>query len=284
MIKMKMFWDNTLKIIVVGLVLAFFCTIFFHLYRKVEFFVGTQDQQADLASRLEATIVPITGQLCPILIGVQTIIAKNAMTTANTNPTEGEAERAAKDAAAGKAKPVNQNKPSQKDMENAYNRMLLEAQTLLISCPLKQDMTTLPPTIATDLANTLVYLNTKIINMNTQLSSTLNGNLSTTNPNDVDDLYSTMSRSQQQKYTTILQQHNTNQTPSQVELLPAERDALLQQRLSTLKSLVDQVDISGNNYVKGYLESIQKNYNDLQKTESGNVKPGPDIMSDVPSF
>jgi hypothetical protein len=282
--KMKMFWDNTLKIIVVGLVLAFFCTIFFHLYRKVEDFVGTQEEQSSLTARLEASIIPITSKLCPIFIGVQTTIAKNAMVIANTNPTQGEAERAAKDAVAGKATPVNQAKPTQKDMENAYNRMLLEAQTLLISCPLTQDMSKLPPTIATDLANTLTYLNTKITNMNTQLKSTLDGNLSTTNPNDVDDLYSSMSISQQQNYIAILQQHNTNQTPSQVELLPAERDALLQQRLTAITTLANQVDVSGNNYVQGYLASIQKAYQDLQKTESGNVKPGPNIMSDVPSF
>jgi hypothetical protein len=278
-----MFWDNVIKIIIVGAVLILFCTIFFHLYRKVEGFIDTTQQQSDLSSRLEATIKPITDQLCPIFIGVQTIIAKNAMTTANTNPTEGEAARVAKDAAAGKAKPMNQPTPSPRDMQDAYNRMLLEAQKLLISCPLTQDMTKLPPTIATDLTNTLTYLNTKITTMNTQLNDSLNGNLSTTNPNDVDDLYSTMSLAQKQNYAAILQQYTTNQTPSQVELLPAERDALLQQRLTTLRTLADQVDVSGNNYVQAYLTSIQKGYSDLQKTESGNVKPGPNIMSDLPA-
>jgi hypothetical protein len=92
-----------------------------------------------------------------------------------------------------------------------------------------------------------------------------------------------MSRSQQQTYADILQQHITNQTPSQVELLPAERDALLQQRLSSLTTLANQVDVSGNNYVNGYLSSIQKSYSDLQKAQSGNIKPGPNIMSSVPS-
>ena len=279
-----MFWDNVIKIIIVGAVLALFCTFFFNLYRKVEGFIDTQQQQPDLASRVEATIKPITDKLCPILIGVQTTIAKNAMTITNTNPTQGDATRAAQDAAAGHATPMNQPTPSPQDMQTAYNRMLLESQKLLISCPVAQDMTKLPPTIATDLANTLIYLNTKITSMNTQLKSTLNGNLSTTNPNDVDDLYSTMSLAQQQNYAAILQQYNTNLIPSQVELLPAERDALLQQRLTTLTTLANQVDVSGNNYVQGYLTSIQASYSDLQKAQSGNVKPGPNVMSGVPSF
>jgi flagellin-specific chaperone FliS len=278
-----MFWNNVIKIIIVGAVLALFCTIFFHLYRKVEGFVGTQQEQADLFSRLETTIKPITDRLCPIFIGVQTTIAKNAMTTANTNPTEGEASRAAKDAAAGKATPMNSPQPSPEDMQKAFRRMLLEAQHLLISCPLPADVTTLPPTIATDLTNTLIYLNTKITNINTQLNSSLDGNLATTNPNDVDDLYSTMSLAQKQNYTSILAQYSSNITPRTVQLTEVELDALLQQRISTLTTVKNQVDVSGNNYVQGYLASIERGYKDLQKTQSGNLKPGPNVMSGVPS-
>jgi hypothetical protein len=276
-----MFWKNVLKIFVTGLVLALFCTIFFNLYRQVEGFVDTQ-QESELSAQVEGVIVPITDKLCPILIGVQTVIAKNASTTANTNPTQGEAERAAKDAASGKATPINTSKPSPEEMEKAYNRMLLEAQKLLISCPLSSDMTRLPPTIANDIGATLIYLNTKIINMNEQLKSRLDGNMTTTDPKDVDDLYSTMTRPQQQNYTAILAQHRSNAAPSQVQLLPAERDALLQQRLTTLNTLANQVDVSGNNYVQGYLASIQTAYQQLQKAQSGEVIPGPNIMSDVP--
>ena len=266
---------------ITGLVLALFCTIFFILYRRVEGFVDAQEQ-LDSAAQVQAVIVPITDKLCPILIGVQTSIAKNAMVVANTNPTQGEATRAAQDAAAGKATPLNTGKPSQQQMQDAYNRLLLEAEHLLISCPLPSDMTALPPTIADDIGKTLVFLNTKITRMNTQLNSSLNGNLVTTDPKDVDDLYSSMTRTQQQNYTSILAQHTSNQTPSQVELLPAERDALLQQRLSTLTALVNQVDASGNNYVNGYLASMQTGYQTLQNTQSGNIKPSPGVMSNAP--
>ena len=267
---------------ITGLVLSFFCTIFFIFYRKVEGFVDAQ-QQSDYAEQVQAVITPITDKLCPILIGVQTSIAKNAMVVANTNPTQGEATRAAQDAAAGKATPINMSKPSPEEMQKAYNRLLLEAQHLLISCPLTSDMTTLPPTIADDLGNTLIFLNTKITRMNKQLDSSLNGNLVTTDKNDADDLYSSMTKTQQQNYTSILAQHNSNQTPSQVQLLPAERDALLQQRLSTLTTLANQVDASGNNYVKAYLASMQTGYQTLQNTQSGNIVPGPGVMSNVPT-
>ena len=277
-----MFWKNVLKIVVTFLILALFCTIFCNLYRQVEDFVDVQ-QESELSAQVEAVIIPITDKLCPILIGVQTVIAKNASTIANTNPTEGEAARAAQDAAAGKATPLNTSKPSPEEMEKAYNRMLLEAQKLLISCPLSSDMTRLPPTIADDIGATLIYLNTKITNINAQLNARLDGNMTTTDPKDVDDLYSTMSRPQQQNYTAILAQHRSNNVPSQVQLLPAERDALLQQRLSTLNSLANQVDVSGNNYVQGYLASIQTAYQSLQKAQSGSIKPGPNIMSNVPS-
>jgi hypothetical protein len=276
-----MFWKNVFKMFITGLIFAFFCTTFFILYRKVEGFVDIQEQ-SDSAAQVQAVIIPITDKLCPILIGIQTSIAKNAMVVANSNPTQGEATRAAQDAAAGKATPLNTAKPSQQQMQDAYNRLLLEAQHLLISCPLPSDMTTLPPTIAADLGATLVFLNTKITNMNKQLDSSLNGNLVTTDPKDVDDLYSSMTKTQQQNYKSILAQHTSNQTPSQVQLLPAERDALLQQRLSTLTSLANQVDASGNNYVQGYLTSMQSGYQTLQNTQTGNILPGPGITSNVP--
>ena len=91
-----------------------------------------------------------------------------------------------------------------------------------------------------------------------------------------------MSRQQQQNYAAILAQHRSNAAPSQVQLLPAERDALLQQRLVNLRFLANQEDVSGNNYVQGYLASIQTAYQQLQKAQSGEVIPGPNIMSDVP--
>jgi hypothetical protein len=119
--------------------------------------------------------------------------------------------------------------------------------------------------------------------MNTQLNSSLDGNLATNSPNDADDLYSTMSLAQQQNYASILAQYSSNITPRTVQLTEVELDALLQQRLSTLTAVKNQVDISGNNYVQGYLASIQKGYSDLQKAQSGNVKPGPNVMSSVPS-
>lgn len=276
-----MFWDNITKILAVCSVLAIFCAIFFFLYRKIEGFVDATAEPPTLYKQVEDTIKPITDRLCPIFIGLQTTIAKNAITTVNTNPTEGEAKRASEDAAAGKATPLNEPVPTAQDMQRALERMLLEAQTLLISCPTTNDMTRLPPTIATDIASTLIYLNKKITDMNTQLDSTLNGNLETTNENDADDLYGSMSPAQRANYASILAQYGSNIAPRTVALTSTEIDALLEQRLTTLAILKNQVDPSGNNYVDAYLASMKSGYEKLEKAKNGSVKPGPGMQANM---
>ena len=275
-----MFWDNIIKFVIIVLVVILFSAIFIPLYKNVERFVDAQ--QPDLSAQYSTALKPITTKLCPIIIGVQTIIAKNANTTVNTNPTMGDAKRAAQDAKTGDSKPIGQPPPSPQDMEKAFQRMLLEAQHLLISCPIPNDLSMLPPTTAEDLGATLVYIYGKLISLNKQIQGSLNGNLETGSSSNNDDPLANMNDLQRQaataNYNRILTQYNTNNNPRTIALTPIEISDLFTQRLNTLNLLKKQVDEKGNNYVDAYLASIEREYTQLQKAQGGNLTPGPDIM------
>ena len=276
-----MFWDNIIKFVIIVLVVILFSAIFIPLYKNVEHFVDAQEP--DLADQYSAALKPITNRLCPIIIGVQTVIAKNANTTSNTNPTMGEAKRAAQDAKKGDATPIGQPPPSPQEMERAFERMLLEAEHLLISCPLPTDLTMLPPTTAQDLGATLVYIYGKTASLNKQIQSSLNGDLATGSSSNNDDPLANMNNVQKQAaraaYSTNHAQYLINKEPRTVALTPTELTALLTQRLATLNELKAQVDEKGNNYVDAYITSIEREYAQLQKGQNGEFKPGPDIMS-----
>lgn len=280
-----MFWDNIIKFVIIVLVVILFSAIFIPLYKNIERFADAQEPQKSKALLIEynTALKPIIDRLCPLIIGIETVIAKNANTTVNTNPTMGEAKRAAQDAKNGNAKPLPQPPPSAQDMEKAFQRMLLEAQHLLISCPITTDLTMLPPTTAEDLGATLVYIYGKTAALNKQIQSSLNGDLSTGSSSNNDDPLANMDMIQRQvvmsNYNKILTQYNKNNNPRTVALTPTELSALLTQRISTLNELKARVDPNGNNYVDAYLASIEREYAQLQKAEGGELKPGPDIMS-----
>jgi hypothetical protein len=280
-----MFWDNIIKFVVIVLVVILFSAIFIPLYKNIERFVDAQETQDPdaLLTQYSAALKPITDRLCPLIIGIETVIVKNANTTANTNPTMGDAKRAAQDAKNGDAKPLPQPPPSAQDMEKAFQRMLLEAQHLLISCPIPTNLTILPPTTAEDLGATLVYIYGKTAALNKQIQSSLNGDLSTGSSSNNEDPLANMNLLQREtaitNYNSIVAQYNENNNPRTVALTPTELSALLEQRISTLNLLKAQVDPNGNNYVDAYLASIEREYAQLQKAEGGELKPGPDIMS-----
>jgi len=279
-----MFWDNIIKFIIIVLVIILFSAIFIPLYKNIERFVDTQQPQdsAALLIQYSNNLTPITKRLCPVIIGIQTVIAKNANTRVNDNPTMGDAKRAAEDAKSGNATAVSQKAPSAQDIAKAFERMLLEAQHLLISCPITTDLTMLPPTTAQDLGATLVYIYNKLVSLNKQIQGSLNGNLETGSSSNNDDPLANMNSLERnaaiQNYNRIITQYNTNNTPRTVVLTPIEVNSLLTQRINTLKLLKEQVDERGNNYVEAYLVSIEREYTQLQKSQSGELKPGPDIM------
>jgi hypothetical protein len=278
-----MFWDNIIKFVVIVLVVILFSAIFIPLYKNIERFAAEtppppppEPDPYPLMAQYDAELKPIINRLCPIVIGIKTVIAKNANTPANTNPSMSDAKKAAQDAKNGNIKPPPQPPPSAQDMERSFQRMLLEAQYLLISCPMPTDISMLPPTTADDLGNTLKYIYGKTSALNKQIQGSLNGNLETGSSSNDDDPLANMLPLQRQaamsNYYKIDTQYNTNNIPRKVALTKRELFNLFIQRITTLSQLKARMDING------YLTAIEKEYAELQKAESGELKPGPELM------
>jgi hypothetical protein len=257
-----MFSKNVLKIFIVIFTLFLFCTIFFTFYRKVEAFLDVQQQTSNQV-KVSQVLVPITNRLCPLLTTIQKTIAKNSKTASNVNstPTQADSKRAYEDT---KVNTMNPPEPvlNQEDLNSAFSRMLKESQHLLISCPPPTDMTMLPSTIADDIYASLVYATNKLVKINKQYAAASSGELVTGQSENEDDPYTGLSPANriaaEQKYANIMATHTANQLPPTVRMSLDETEALLNQRLSVLNSLVSRKNANGDNELESLLSSGEK--------------------------
>jgi hypothetical protein len=263
-----MFSKNVLKIFIVIFTLFLFCTIFFTFYRKVEAFLDIQ-QQTSNQDKVSQVLVPITNRLCPLLAEIQKTIAKNLKVSSNVNstPTQADSKRAYEDTKINTMNPV-QPVLNQEDLNSAFSRMLKESQHLLISCPPPTDMTMLPSTIADDIYASLVYATNKLVKINKQYSAASSGELATGQSENEDDPYAGLSPANriaaEQKYANIMTTYKANQVPSVVRMSLDEREALLNQRLSVLNSLVSRKNANGDNELESLLSSGEKEVSKLK--------------------
>jgi hypothetical protein len=263
-----MFSKNVLKIFIVIFTLFLFCTIFFTFYRKVEAFLDVQ-QQTSNQDKVSQVLVPITNRLCPLLTSIQKTIAKNSKTASNVNstPTQADSKRAYEDT---KVNTMNPPEPvlNQEDLNSAFSRMLKESQHLLISCPPPTDMTLLPSTIADDIYASLVYATNKLVKINKQYAAASSGELVTGQSENEDDPYTGLSPANriaaEQKYANIMATHTANQLPPTVSMSLDETEALLNQRLSVLNSLLSRKNSNGDNELESLLSSGEKELSKLK--------------------
>lgn len=271
---------NVFSIFIVVLTLTTFSWFFIHLYRKVEGFVGeqpTSEKEKELRTLLE----PITKRLCELQQGLIETLAKNNKTPPiNENPTLAEGKRAAEDAKINESEKVSSNEPklTQTDKNNAFNRLIAEAQHLLVKCPLPDDLTMLPASFADDLAATGVFLYNKFYYLNQRLQEAMQGGDTTgeDNSDSSDDPFAgldSITRQQRQTiYQQLLQQMAANEQLNTVNLTPTEKDALLTQRIADVKSLLEKKNANGELYVEAYLAGAESNYAQLKKAKNGQVE------------